>query len=143
MREEGIVDSRLYSRLLIRLLALPIAALTLLALILGYGLQRLQESADLVDRADVVTLHANRLIKLMVDEETGLRGYLLVRNPTFLDPLHAPESQIDAEFNPLFSMVRRPDQVERLKRPQTSHEQWEQQAYQEIQSPPDEQRATH
>jgi PAS domain S-box-containing protein len=137
MREEGIVDSRLYSRLLIRLLALPIAALTLLALILGYGLQRLQESADLVDRADVVTLHANRLIKLMVDEETGLRGYLLVRNPTFLDPLHAADKQIDAEFDILFSQVHRPDQVERLKRFQASHQQWEQQAYQEIQSPPD------
>jgi PAS domain S-box-containing protein len=137
MREEGIVDSRLYSRLLIRLLALPIAALTILALILGYGLQRLQESADLVDRADVVTLHANRLIKLMVDEETGLRGYLIVRNPTFLEPLHAADKQIEAEFDTLFSLVRRPDQVERLKRLQTSHEQWEQQAYQEIQSPPD------
>jgi PAS domain S-box-containing protein len=137
MREEGIVDSRLYSRLLIRLLALPIAALTLLALILGYGLQRLQESADLVDRADVVTLHANRLIKLMVDEETGLRGYLLVRNPTFLEPLHAADKQIDAEFDTLFSLVHRSDQVERLKRLQTSHEQWEQQVYQEIQSLPD------
>ncbi len=131
------MESRLYSRLLIRLLVLPIAALTLLALILGYGLQRLQESADLVDRADVVTLHANRLIKLIVDEETSLRGYLIVRNPTFLEPLRAADKQIDAEFDTLYSLVHRPDQVERLKHLQTSQEQWEQQAYQEIQSPPE------
>src|SRR5271154_5417923 len=136
MREDT-VEPRLYSKLLFRLLALPVAALTVLAIALGYGLQRVQESANAVDRADVVILHANRLIKLIVDEETGLRGYLLVRNPTFLAPLHAADSQIDAEFNTLFSMVHRPDQVERLKRLQTSHEQWEQQAYQEIQSPPD------
>jgi PAS domain S-box-containing protein len=130
------VESRLYSRLLIRLLALPIAALTLLALILGYGLQRLQVSADLVDRADVVTLHANRLIKLMVDEETGLRGYLLVRDPAFLKPLQEADSQIDVEFNTLLSLVQRSDQVDRLKRLQAGHEQWEQWAFQEISSPP-------
>ncbi len=131
------MDPRLYSRLLIRLLALPVAALTLLALILGYGLQRLQTSADLVDRADVVTVHANRLIKLIIDEETGLRGYLLVRDPAFLQPMRQADDQIDAEFNTLFSLVRRPDQVERLKRLQAGHQQWEQWVYQEIQSPPD------
>jgi PAS domain S-box-containing protein len=131
------VDPRLYSRLLIRLLALPVAALTLLALILGYGLQRLQASADLVDRADVVTVHANRLIKLIIDEETGLRGYLLVRDPIFLQPLRQADDQIDVEFNTLFSLVHRPDQVERLKRLQAGHQQWEQWTYQEIQSPPE------
>ena len=70
MREDT-VEPRLYSRLLFRLLALPVAALTVLAIILGYGLQRVRESADTVDRADVVILHANRLIKLIIDEETG------------------------------------------------------------------------
>ena len=131
------MDSRLYSRLLIRLFALPVAALTLLALILGYGLQRLQDSADLVDRADVVTLHANRLIKLIIDEETSLRGYLLVRDPVFLQPLHEADNQIDVEFNTLFSSVHRPDQVDRLKRLQAGHQQWEQWAFQEINSPPE------
>jgi PAS domain S-box-containing protein len=130
------LEPRLYSRLLFRLLVLPVAALAALALILGYGLRRVQESADAVDRADVVTLHANRLIKLIVDEETGLRGYLLVRNPTFLQPLHEADHEIDAEFDTLFTMVHRPDQVERLHRLQKAHEQWEREAYQEIQSPP-------
>jgi PAS domain S-box-containing protein len=130
------VESRLYNRLLIRLLALPVAALAGLAIILGYGLQRVQESANAVDRADVVILHANRLIKLIVDEETGLRGYLLVRNPVFLEPLHQADHQIDSEFETLFTLVRRPDQVERLHRLQAMQQQWEQQAYQEINSPP-------
>jgi PAS domain S-box-containing protein len=128
------VEPRLYSRLLLRLLALPIAALTVLALILGYGLQRIQESASTVDRADIVILHGNRLIKLMVDEETGLRGFLLSRNPIFLQPLHDADQQIEPEFNTLFTMVHRPDQVARLHRLQDTHRQWEQKAYQEIHS---------
>jgi PAS domain S-box-containing protein len=131
------VEPRLYSRLLLRLLALPIAALTLLALILGYGLNRMQQSADLVDRNDVVILHGNRLIKLMVDQETGLRGYLLVHNPAFLQPLQEADAQIDNEFSTLYSMVSRPDMVDRLKRLQASHDRWEQQARQEINAPPD------
>ena len=130
------MEPRLYSRLLLRLLALPIAALTVLALILGYGLQRIQDSATTVDRADVVILHANRLIKLMVDEETGLRGFLLSRNPAFLQPLQAADQQIEPEFNILFTMVHRPDQVARLHRLQDTHQQWEQKAHQEIHLPP-------
>jgi PAS domain S-box-containing protein len=128
------VKPRLYSRLLLRLLALPIAALTVLALILGYGLQRIQESASTVDRADVVILHGNRLIKLMVDEETGLRGFLISHNPVFLQPLHDADQQIEPEFNTLFGMVHRPDQVARLHRLQDTHQQWKQKANQEIHS---------
>ncbi len=71
----------------------------------------------------------------MVDEETGLRGYLLVRNPAFLQPLHEAEPQIDSEFATLFTMIHRSDQVARLKRLQAAQQQWEQQAYQEIHSP--------
>ncbi|MCU1247436.1 MAG: putative sensory box histidine kinase [Edaphobacter sp.] len=129
------MEPRLYSRLLLRLLALPLAALTVLALILGYGLQRIQESASAVDRADVVILHTNRLLKLVVDEETSLRGFLLSGNPVFLQPLHEADRQIEPEFNTLFTMVHRPDQVARLQRLQTTHQQWEQRAYQEIHSP--------
>jgi PAS domain S-box-containing protein len=130
------VEPRLYSRLLLRLLALPIAALTVLALILGYGLERIQQSASAVDRADVVILHANRLIKLMVDEETGLRGFLLSRDPAFLRPLHQADQQIEPEFNTMFTLVQRPDQVARLHRLQAAHQQWEQKAYQETHSVP-------
>jgi PAS domain S-box-containing protein len=133
------VESRLYRRLLFRLLVLPVAALTVLAFLLAYGLRRVQESADAVDRADVVILHANRLIKLMVDEETGLRGYLLTHNPTFLGPLHQADRDIEPEFDTLFTLVHRPDQVERLHRLQAAHQQWEQKAYQEIHSAPEDQ----
>src|ERR1700722_7813036 len=134
--EENTLESRLYNRLLFRLLALPIAALAILALVLGYGLQRVEESADAIDRADVVILHGNRLIKFILDEETGLRGFLLTRNPVFLEPLHSADLQIEPEFDTLFSLVHRPDQVARLRRLQAYHKQWELTAYHEIDSFP-------
>jgi PAS domain S-box-containing protein len=130
------VEPRLYSRLLVRLLALPVAALTVLALILGYGLRRVNESAEIVDRADIVTAHANKLIKLMVDEETALRGFLLVRNPVLLDPMREADKQIKPEFDTLFSMVKRPDQVEKLRQLQANYEQWRAESEREITAAP-------
>ena len=130
------MESRLYNRLLVRLLAVPVVALAVLAIILGYGLERVQESATAVDRADVVIQHANSLIKLIVDEETGVRGYLLVHDSAFLEPLHQADQNIDGEFNALFDMVHRPDLVDRLHHLQNAHQQWEREAYQEINSPP-------
>jgi PAS domain S-box-containing protein len=126
------LESRLYNRLLFRLLALPVAALAFLALILGYGLQRVEQSASAVDRADVILLHGNQLSKLILDEETGLRGFLLTRNPVFLEPLHSADLQIEPEFDTLFKLVHRPDLLERLHHLQKSHKQWELEAYHEI-----------
>jgi PAS domain S-box-containing protein len=130
------LESRLYNRLLFRLFALPVAALAFLALILGYGLQRVEESASAVDRADVILLHANRLTKLILDEETGLRGFLLTRNPVFLEPLHSADLQIEPEFDTLLNLVHRPELVERLRHLQQGHKQWELEAYHEIEAFP-------
>ncbi len=133
---KGTVEPRLYNKLLFRLLALPIAALAVLAFILAAGLQRVQQSANAVDHSDVVILHANRLLKLIIDEETGLRGFLLVRDPVFLDPMHAADREIEPEFNALFALLRSPEQINRLRHIQASHQQWEREAYEEIHSPP-------
>jgi PAS domain S-box-containing protein len=132
------VDSRQYNRLLIRLLALPVASLTVLALVLGFGLQDVQRSAQLVDQSDLIISHANHLIKLMVDEETGLRGFLLTKDRLFLQPFHEADQQLEPEFDTLFSLLQdRPKQSARLKNLEADHEHWEQMARHEIEAPPD------
>jgi PAS domain S-box-containing protein len=131
------VDSRQYNRLLVRLLALPVASLAVLALILGLGLQDVQRSAQAVDQSDLIIAHANHLIKLMVDEETGLRGFLLTKDRLFLQPFHEADQQLEPEFDALFSLLNdRPNQTARLKNLQASHERWEELARHEIEAPP-------
>jgi PAS domain S-box-containing protein len=131
------VDPRQYNRLLVRLLALPVASLAVLALLLGLGLQHVQRSARSVDHSDLVIGHINHLIKLIVDEETGLRGYLLTKDPVFLQPFHAADQQLEPEFDALFALVpHRPDQLSRLHRLQAMQQQWEQEAHREIATPP-------
>ena len=130
------MEAAAYRRLLARLLALPIVALGLLALTLAYGFQRVQRSALRVDHSDQVIAHANKLAKLMVDEETGLRGFLLTRDPTFLRPFSEADSQIEPEFAALFNLLRtNSEQTARLQHVQAAHLAWEQDARQQIALP--------
>jgi PAS domain S-box-containing protein len=131
------VDPQLYQRLLRRLIALPVLSLVLLALLLGFGLQRVQQSARDVDHCDLILSHANRLTKLFIDEETGFRGYLLTRDPAFLEPFHTADQQIEPEIASLQALLQgMPHQLERLHRMDTAQQQWEQEAYRQIKSPP-------
>src|SRR5580698_2502340 len=92
------LEAAAYRRLLLRLLALPIVALGLLALILAYGLQQVQLSARRVDRADQVIARANNLLRLIIDEETGLRGFLHSRDERFLEPYQKASQELDPAF---------------------------------------------
>jgi PAS domain S-box-containing protein len=125
-----------YRRLLLRLLALPIVALGLLALTLGYGVQQMQRSARRVDHSDRVIAHANKLVELMVDEETGLRGFLLTHDPAFLQPYRDANRELEPEFAVLFGLIRRdPEQTARLQRLKTEFQSWQQDA-EEAMAPP-------
>src|ERR1700719_4269959 len=92
------LEAAAYRRLLLRLLALPIVALGLLALTLAYGIQQMERSAHWVDHSDRVIAQTNELIKLMVDEETGFRGFLITRDPTFLQPYREADQQLEPTF---------------------------------------------
>jgi PAS domain S-box-containing protein len=130
------LEAAAYRRLLFRLLALPIIALGLLALTLAYGIQQMQRSARRVDRSDQVIAHANKLVKLMVDEETGLRGFLITRDPVFLQPYREANQQLEPEFTALFNLIKRdPEQTARLQRLKTGFQAWQQDAAEAIAPP--------
>ncbi len=119
------MDTREYNRLLIRLLLIPLLALLLLALGLGYSLQRVRASAAWVDHSDRVRANVNRIVKLMVDEETGIRGFLLTRDPAFLGPYIRAERILPDEFQTTLNMVRdSPEQTARLQQIRQSYLQW-------------------
>jgi CHASE3 domain sensor protein len=64
-------------------------------------------------------------MKLIVDEETGLRGYLLTSDPEFLEPYNIAVKNMDSEFTLLFEFVAKfPDQTERLTKLQVVHQDW-------------------
>ena len=119
-----------------RLLILPVAMSGLLCLVLAYGLHSVERRSLAVVEADLVIAHSNNLIKLMVDEETGLRGYLLTKNPVFLQPFQVADKRMDAEFLALFRLLRNvPNQTKQLAGLQTAHQDWKREAKDEISAP--------
>ncbi len=122
------MEAAAYRRLLLRLLLMPIVALGILASTLVYGFRAVQESARRVDHADQVIAQVNNLIKLIVDEETGLRGFLLTHDATFLQPYHEANQEIEQEFKDLFNLVHDPAQIARLQHLQLQFHAWEQSA---------------
>jgi PAS domain S-box-containing protein len=130
------LEAAAYRSLLLRLIAVPIIALCLLVVSMLYGLQQVQRSARLVDHADRVTASANNLLRLMVDEESGLRGFLHSRDETFLEPYRKANLLLDSRFAALFDLVRRdPEQTARLQRLQAVSHAWQQSARQTIAQP--------
>lgn len=108
----------------------------MLCLVLSLGLRSVEQRSLAVDDADLVIAHSNNLIKLMVDEETGLRGYLLTKDPVFLEPFQVAERQMDSEFSELFRLVAKfPAQTRQLVTLQAAHREWKLEANREISAP--------
>jgi CHASE3 domain sensor protein len=119
-----------------RLTILPLAVLALLCLVLSFGLRSAEQRSLAVDDADQVIAHSNNLTKLMVDEETGLRGYLLTKDPLFLQPFQVANRQMDSEFSALFQLLsNRPEQSRELVALQAEHHAWKLEADNEITTP--------
>jgi PAS domain S-box-containing protein len=123
------LETAAYRRLLVRVLALPIVALALLVLTLVFGFRQVQRSARRVDHSDRVIASINNLVRLTVDEETGLRGFLLTHDTRFLEPYQEASQQIKPAFSDLFTLIRRdPEQTARLHRLQTASDVWQEDA---------------
>lgn len=119
-----------------RLTILPLAVLGLMCLVLSYGLYSVEQRSLAVDDADLVIAHSNNLMKFMVDEETGLRGYLLTKNPVFLEPFHVADKQMDSEFSELFRLLTKfPVQTRQIMELQRIHQEWMLDANREISAP--------
>jgi len=119
-----------------RLTILPLAVLGSMCLVLSYGLRSVEQRSLAVDDADLVIAHSNNLIKLMVDEETGLRGYLLTKDPVFLEPFQMGDKRLDSEFSALFGLLTKfPDQTRQIRELQAAHQDWRLEANREISAP--------
>ena len=67
----------------------------------------------------VVLLQLDRLMASMVDQETGIRGYLISGQDHFLDPYRAGGAQFGDSLQQLRQLVHRPSQVAKATRSTT------------------------
>jgi signal transduction histidine kinase len=109
------VDPRRFRRLLLRALLLPVVLLLGLAGVLLWTVEDMAEAHEDVTHSLVTLSRATRVRQLFVDRETGLRGYLLTGDPTFLEPYEWAGELLPKALEELeASLAGQPAQLERL-----------------------------
>ncbi len=126
-------DSRRFRWLLVRAVAVPALLLLALAAILSWQLAALLEADEIADRSDAVLADAVRVRQLLIDRETGVRGYLLTGEHVFLEPYEAAGKQLPEALSTLEAHLEgAPEQLARLARLREGWRDWESVADEEL-----------
>lgn len=117
-----------FRRRLTRAIVLPIVLLLFLSSIFIWQTTQLVSALRWVDHTNQVISQANYTQKLLLDRETGLRGYLLAGRQNFLEPYEQASDKINASLEELKRRVAdNPGQVQRVTALIAQSNQWEQQ----------------
>jgi signal transduction histidine kinase len=127
------LDDRGFRRILVRNVTLPLAAGVVSAGVFVVLLVYLVSTMNWVEHSERVIGNANQVSKEMVDMETGLRGYMLAGDESFLQPYTLAKPKVAANLAGLAQLVAdNPVQVDRLRTIQSQQQQWDQYAQEMI-----------
>ena len=84
----------------------PLGLLCALALVQGIAIRVLLSASAQAARSDHVLALAERNRKLLIDEETGLRGYHLTGDRSFLEPLERARGELPTVREELEALLR-------------------------------------
>ncbi|MBD9676172.1 response regulator [Pseudomonas sp. PDM18] len=125
MNQKAIADESAFRRILARNMALPLG-ICLLGAVLFIGLiLYMLDVLGWVEHTDRVISSANEMQRLSVDQESGLRGFLITGDPRFLEPLEQARPRINSGLKSLSELVAdNPPQVERVGRLTSMQDEW-------------------
>ena len=121
------VDQISFRRIIRRNIALPLAlgvvTMALFIALIAY----LVNTMSWVEHSERVIGNANEMLRLAVDRESALRGFLITGDETFLAPYQLGQPRFETEINTLMQLVSdNPSQVEQLKRIRGVQQRWDQ-----------------
>ncbi|WP_109511578.1 response regulator [Pseudomonas ovata] len=127
------IDAQRFRKLLGRNVGLPLGVGVLSAVFFIILINYLLQAIQWVEHTDRVINNINRSMKLSIDMETGMRGYLLVGDEHFLDPYEVARPLLKAELDGLQGLVAdNPTQQDRIRRLSTLQAEWDNFAQQMI-----------
>src|SRR5471032_1802691 len=133
MPEHTAVDQLGFRRIIRRNIALPIGAGLTTAAVFVALLFYLLSAMDWLDHSERVVADGNDLIKIAVDRESGMRGFLITGDDAYLAPYELGRASFTAKLATLTDLViDNPPQIERLKRIGALEAQWNEIAQQLI-----------
>jgi PAS domain S-box-containing protein len=128
------IDQPHFKRALTRAIVFPLIALLLFVSVLLWQLEDMLAVAGLVDHSDEAIAQAHVTQSLLVDMETGLRGYLITGERDFLEPYLQAQPLIQPAFANLAVLVAdNPDQSGLLSQLTPNYIAWQEYASSVIQ----------
>jgi CheY-like chemotaxis protein/signal transduction histidine kinase/CHASE3 domain sensor protein len=125
MPSASTVDQTGFKRILNRNVTLPLVIGVISAGVFVAVTAYLLSVLSMVERSERVIRQANEVAKLAVDQETGMRGFLITGDETFLAPYISGHAKTGAAMTSLMAEVADdPDQVEHLRQIVTFQGQW-------------------
>lgn len=94
-----------FNRILRQAFLLPVIALLLTAGALYWQISSANETVQLIQQTDARIAQAALVARLIVDEESGLRGYETTADERFLIAFHEAENRLPAEFDQLTNIA--------------------------------------
>jgi signal transduction histidine kinase/CheY-like chemotaxis protein/CHASE3 domain sensor protein len=125
MTSASSVDEQRFRKLLGRNISLPLGLGLISAVFFVSLISYLLSTIQWVQHTDRVINNANEALKLTVDLETGMRGFLLSGDEHFLDPYETAKPRIAVALNTLLELTAdNPLQTDRLLRLQALQLEW-------------------
>jgi len=115
-----------FKSLLRRVIVVPIVATVVLAGLLLWETFDLNKSLQMVDHTDQVLDRSGHLLKLLLDMESGTRGYIATGDESFLHPYLEGAKTSNAEFQALYQELNdNPPQQQRLQNIHAGYAEWQ------------------
>ena len=120
------VDQDKFRRIIRRNIALPLGMGLLTAAVFVALIAYLVNTMSWAEHSERVIGNANEMLRLAVDRESSVRGFLITGDESFLAPYELGQPRFQAELTALADLVvDNPPQVERLKRIQAVQALWD------------------
>ncbi|MEN0105996.1 MAG: response regulator [Pseudomonas sp.] len=127
MSNSAAIDEKSFRRILSRNVALPLGVGVISAIFFIGLVYYLLNVLQWVEHTDRVIGNTNDAYRLTVDQETGMRGFLITGDEKFLSPFDVARPRIKSELRALQELVKdNPIQVDRFRRMEALQEQWTQ-----------------
>jgi PAS domain S-box-containing protein len=118
-------SQQVFQRQLRRLILVPLAVSLLVAAVLELQVHRLTVAQEWVDHSDVVLARSRQLLRLIIDQETGVRGFALSHDQRFLQPYLNAEPLVPALFDQIRTdLADNAGQQRRLDLVRQSYDRW-------------------
>ncbi|WP_313513814.1 response regulator [Pseudomonas sp.] len=125
MNRTSPIDEKAFRRILGRNISLPLGMGILSSLFFIAIIFYLLDVSRWVEHTDRVIAESNETLKLVIDMETGLRGYLITGDEVFLDPYQRARNEFIGKAAGLKELVAdNPVQVNRIVKIEQLQQQW-------------------